>query len=212
MALLAAALLIPGLLWAGPNDCQPHELGCVYVPAEPKALLVYFRGHWGAYKGNVPQDQLLASARQAFSRFELRRVADEAKAAVLVIGSSHLPVIADQITALERELKVRFESVSFAAHSGGNAGLSKSLLGGRRPDRVVMLDNFYFEEKVSKDIQALVFSGTVCVGFLTPHNHDRWQRRFQPHVSCPIDRLGGSDHDEGVVRCLGKYLRQTSCL
>ena len=217
--LLALFLLLPAA--AAANDCVAYgSQMCWYagkgVNANEATVLVYFRGHWGDYGGNVPADQRLAGARSAFKTYELKRVADDNKVVVLVTGSSDVSVSDRDLEKVAEAAKVTVASRWLASHSGGFVGLGASLKKLGYAGRIIMLDTFYFGEDLSKDIAARVAKGAVCTGFTTPHNKKRWSERFAPHVpekSCPINHYNaGSEHEDAVRRCLAPYLSRTTCL
>ncbi|MBI5203128.1 MAG: hypothetical protein HY925_16175 [Elusimicrobia bacterium] len=210
---LAAALSAP----ARAAECAPlGGIGCFYVPdslprgAKPP-LLVYFRGHWGDYKGSVPVELRTASARDALDQFELHRLAETEKIAILVTGSSDVGVSNEVLSTVRRKNGLEFGALYFASHSGGYLGLSSSIGRTLRADRIVMLDNFYFGTDLARVIQQQVAAGSVCTGFYTKHNQDRWERYFKNGVYCPVDTGQGIEHNASVNRCLGKYLKSTTC-
>ncbi|MBI4349554.1 MAG: hypothetical protein HY553_22150, partial [Elusimicrobia bacterium] len=139
------------------------------------------------------------------------RLADREGLVLLVTGSSDVSVSDELLWGLERRAGLAFGKLYLAAHSGGNVGLARSLGRVRRPDRIAMLDNFYFAESLSHAIQREVAAGAVCAGYLTAHNRERYEKRFMPFVYCPIQDRSDLGHDGGVNRCLGKYLARTSC-
>lgn len=219
--LLAFLLAFPPAAFAA-SDCVAFgSQSCWYAgtganQSGSATVLVYFRGHWGDYKGNVPAGTRLASARQAFSAYELKRAADENKVVVLVTGSSDVSVSEEDLDKLAEAAKVKFTGRWLASHSGGFVGLGASLKKLGPVNRVVLLDTFYFGEDLSKLVAARVAAGAVCTGFLTPHNKDRWSKRFVPFVAekaCPVNLYTAhSEHEDAVRRCLSPYLSRTTCL
>ncbi len=214
MSVLALALSIAA---AAAPECVPVDgIGCFYAPSglspESKApLLVYLRGHYESYKGAVPSAQRADSAKQAFGKFELGPLADREGMAVLVTGSSDVGVTDAALEALQSRFRLTFGALYLASHSGGNKGLKSTLGKVRRPDRIVMLDNFYFEKEFSLVVQQQVAAGTVCAGFFTRHKEQSYEANFKPFAYCPIDDGPGFDHNLSVNRCLGKYLHATTC-
>lgn len=180
--------------------------------ADP-ALLVYFRGYWrGHGDGRVPERERLASSRQALEFYGLEAAAAQAGAAVLVTGSSDAAVTEKEIAAVEQALGVPFGRLLVAAHSGGYAGLLRSLPGLRRPDRIVMLDDFYFTDAAQVALlEDRVRAGAVCTGFLTAHNEARWRQAFRGRLDCAVERRDDLGHQRGVNACLGAYLTGTAC-
>lgn len=191
--------------------------GCYLVPEAgvtgEAALLVYYRGWWrGHGNGSVPAGERVESARQALSFYGLEAAAARVGAVLFVTGSSDQAFAEEDVAALEKETGFRFATVSLAAHSGGYAGLFKSLPGLRRPERVVMLDNFYFTDAAkAAALQKLVDAGTVCAGFYTAHNEDRWREGFRGRVTCSVEAQDKLGHEGGVNACLAAYLTKTSC-
>lgn len=217
--LLALLLALPAA--AAASDCSAHgRQMCWYagkgVDAGRAAVLVYFRGHWGDYKGDVPPGERLASARSAFSTYELKRVADDNKLIVLVTGSSDVSVSDRDLDDIAAAAKATIASLRLAAHSGGFVGLGASLKQLGFAERIILLDAFYFGEDLSKQVAERVARGAACTGFTTPHNKKRWSERFAarlPGKACPIDHyLAASEHEDAVRRCLGPYQSRTTCL
>ena len=217
---IAAALTAAFAAAQTPPACAPVPgIGCVYVP--PRAaedgsapLFVYFRGWVKPFKGSVPPSELLLSARTAFSSYELGRAADAAGAVLLVTGSSDAAVRDADIDALEARVGRRFSRLILAAHSGGYVGLAASLPQKRAVARVIMLDDFYFDDgpaSLGRRVAALVDQGAACAGFYTPHNKERWEQRFKPYLVCPIDAFGPDDHDAKVKDCLRGYATAGPC-
>ena len=212
VAALAAAQAAP--------QCAPVPgIGCVYV--SPKAaedgsapLLVYFRGWTKAHKGSVPVAERAASAREAFSSYDLDRAADAAGAVLFVTGSSDASFQDADVDALETKVGRRFSRLILAAHSGGYVGLDASLPQRREVARVIMLDDFYFSDgpdSLGRRVAALVGRGAACAGFYTPHNKERWEQRFKPYLTCPVDAFGPHDHDDKVNACLKGYATTGAC-
>lgn len=201
-----------------PAECRAlGTVGCYLAPpnaggAEP-ALLVYFRGFWrGHGNGSVPQGERLASSRQAMEFYGLEAAAAQAGAALLVTGSSDSQVTEKDIAAIEAASGVSFKKVHLAAHSGGYDGFFKSLPGLRRPDRIVMLDDFYFTDSArSRLVQDRVRAGAVCSGFYTSHNEARLRAGFGKEVDCAVEKKDDLGHERGVRACLGSYIVRGTC-
>ena len=218
--LLASALAASLAAAQTPPACAPVDgIGCVYV--SPKAaedrsapLFVYFRGWTDPYDGSVPVSKRLLSARTAFSSYELGRAADGAGAVLLVTGSSDAAVRDADVDALEKQLGRQFSRLILAAHSGGYAGLAASLPQKRAVARVIMLDDFYFNDgpdSLGHRVADLVGKGAACAGFYTPHNKARWEQRFKPYLTCPVEAYGKTDHDAKVKECLRGYATTGTC-
>ena len=215
------ALLSATLAAAAPSHpCAPVDgIGCVYIPASaaadgPAPLMVYFRGWVNKYNGSVPVSERLLSARTAFTGYELGRAADAAGAVLLVTGSSDAAVRDADIDALEKQVGRQFSRVILASHSGGYAGLTASLPQKRTVSRVIMLDNFYFDDgpdSLGHHVADLVAKGASCAGFYTPHNQDRYEQRFKPYLACPVDAFAPTDHDAKVKECLRGYATTGTC-
>ena len=221
MTLLLASALAAGLAAAQtPPACAPVPgIGCVYV--SPKAaedgsapLFVYFRGWVKPYNGSVPVPERPSSAQGAFSTYGLGAAADAAGAILLVTGSSDAAARDADIDALEKQVGRRFSRLILAAHSGGFVGLNASLPQRRAVARVIMLDDFYFNDgpdSLGRRVAALVGKGAACAGYYTPHNKDRWEQRFKPYLACPVDAFGPNDHDAKVGACLAGYATTGTC-
>lgn len=214
--MLWPALLLALAASAAESPCRPFGAGCYYAPdsaleASMPALLVYFRGHWGQYAGSVPEGKRLASARQAFEVFGLKKLAEDQGMVVLVTGSSDAAFTNADLAELERELEGGFKRLFLASHSGGYVGLWNSLSKLARPDRVVMLDNFYFAEGLSKLVAERVDKGTECAGFFTKHNKLRYEKNFKPYASCSVEARDDYGHDGAVSKCLPKFLAGEAC-
>lgn len=202
-----------------PAVCRAVDgLGCWYAspdaPAADATLMIYFRGWTKGYNGVVPSGLRASSSRAAFADYRLQSAADAAKAVVLVTGSSDAAVKDAEIAALEKETGRNFSKLILASHSGGYVGLTASVPPSKPVARVVMLDNFYFDDapdSLAHKIGALVDKGAACAGFYTPHNKDRYQKRFAPHAKCAVDAFGPADHDEKVKACLTSYATGAAC-
>lgn len=201
----------------GPPCPALGTLGCFFTPpglaGKEPALLVYFRGFWSGHgDGRVPERERTASARQALTYYDLAAAAEQAGAVVLVTGSSDAAVREADVAAVGAALGLSFKKVYLAAHSGGYNGLLKSLPGLRRPDRLVMLDDFYFTDRASVQmLQDRVAAGAVCSGFLTSHNAGRWQSAFAGRLDCAVQNRDDLGHTDGVRACLGPYLTTGAC-
>lgn len=198
------------------SECRPLPgVGCVYVPAnldrEP-GLMIYFRGHWRSYRGQVPEELRVESARSALAAYGIKAAADRSGLTVLITGSSSVG-IGDRELAEARAAAGRpFSRLVLAAHSGGYIGLGKSLPHLPPAARILMLDDFYFDADLTALIKARVEAGTSCTGFVTRHSRARWEARFKPFLVCPVDLYQDSEHEAAVPRCLGAYLERTTCL
>lgn len=221
--LLAVLLALPAAA-ADPECAALGNKGCWYASpggiGDP-ALLVYFRGHWNythtnpppADKGTIPPAKRLASSRQAFKDYGLKELAIKENLVVIVTGSSDVSISEDDIKAVKEASGVNFVNRYLAAHSGGYVGLQASLPKLGPVNRIVMLDNFYFDQTLSKLVQDRVAAGAECDGFYTGHNRERVKSNFIPVVAkCPLDTYENSDHDAAVPRCLGSYLNRATCL
>ena len=202
----------------GPPCPALGTLGCFFTPpgleGKEPALLIYFRGFWtGHGDGRVPERERAASARQALTYYDLAATAEQAGAVVLVTGSSDAAVREADIAAVGAALGLSFKKVYLAAHSGGYTGLLKSLPGLRRPDRLVMLDDFYFTDAGAVQLlQDRVAAGTLCSGFFTSHNEGRWNSAFRGRLDCAVENRDDLGHTDGVRVCLGPYLTTGRCL
>ncbi len=216
MTLRKAAAALLGLLLAPvaaaelASPCLPlRDLGCFYrpvplgAPAAP-ALLVYLRGWYAHYQGEVPAAKRLESARQAFSFYGL----ENAGMAVLVTASSHLSVSAADLAGLD----MRFERIVVAAHSGGHAALKDTLTALGPVERVLMLDNFYFDRDLSEFLRPRVSAGMACSGYYTAHNRLRYEERFKPFVPCAVSDLTALGHDGAVPKCLASWAKGEPCV
>ncbi len=203
-----------------PSACAPVAgIGCVYVPAKAAEdgsapLMIYFRGWVKPWNGSVPVTERLKSSQTAFSSYGLDRAADAAGAVLLVTGSSDAAVLDADIDALEKQVGRKISRLILSAHSGGYVGLNASLPQKRAVARVIMLDDFYFNDgpdSLAHRVALLVDKGAVCDGFYTPHNKDRWEQRFKPFLTCPVEAFGPNDHDLKVKECLSGYATTGTC-
>lgn len=194
-----------------------RDKGCLLVPeggvTGDARLLIYYRGWWrGHGNGSVPGGERIESSRQALSFYGLEAAAAKVGAVVFITGSSDQAFVEEDIAGLEKETGFRFANVSVAAHSGGYVGLFKSLPSLRRPERIVMLDNFYFTDAAkAAAVQKLVEGGAVCAGFYTAHNESRWREGFRSRVTCSVEAQDKLGHEGGVNACLAAYLTKTTC-
>lgn len=212
---------------AAPEPCvEVASVGCVYVPhgagAHPP-LLIYMRGFWGDYKNAVPRKLALKSSRQAFSAYELEKLADASRSAVLVTYKSALTVDEATIGKLREQTGLDFSRRIVAAHSGAYEGLNASLDAGLQLDRLIMLDDFYSGSALAKKIQFRFPAKGSCVGYYTPHTFERkdgstydnrahFQATFRPFApSCAIEELPEGSHDDAVTKCLLAYMTRETC-
>lgn len=200
------------------SGCLPFDgVGCWFAPEGVPAgapLLIYLRGHHPVHKAAVPSGQFLASARQAFTAYELGRTARDKQVVVLVTYRSGLGVTDADVAALAKETKRTFSRTILAAHSGGYVGMGRTLDSGMTPSRVVMLDDFYGAggDGLPQKLQRLISAGTGCSGFYTPHNKKNYDDGYKRAFQCSIDGMDGNDqHNSAVARCLGGYLDGNSC-
>jgi hypothetical protein len=213
--LLAATLAVAQTTPA----CAPVPgIGCVYIPSTASdgaaPLFIYFRGWLAPHNGSVPAKERVSSAGQAFTFYGLGPAADAAGAVLLVTGSSDVSVRDADVDALEKQLGRRFTSLILAAHSGGYVGLGASLPPKRKVERVIMLDDFYFDDSaasVGRAVADVVQRGAACAGYYTPHNKDRWEQRFKPYLTCPVEAFGPNDHNAKVNECLKGYATTGTC-
>jgi len=219
----AAALALLAALASAARAAPPmgacrevRGIGCFYAPASlgpAPTLLVYFRGWYAKYKGDVPAAKRLGSSRQAFEAYKLGTLADDNTVAVLVIGSSAVGVSPADLASIASGVGLAFGRTILAAHSGGYVGLGASLTAGTKADRIVMLDDWYDSSgALAAQLQQAISAGASCAGYHTRHNKKRWETTYKPAVACTIDDMGpDSEHDGGVRRCLGAYLTRASC-
>ncbi|MBI5201496.1 MAG: hypothetical protein HY925_07935 [Elusimicrobia bacterium] len=211
--MVSLIVLLASVAQAAPLACRPVEgVGC-YLPlaqsgGDETPILVYLRGWFDRWEERVPPELRAASAQDAVRFYGLAEAARSVGAGLLVTGSADVGVSDETLEAQE---KVRFGRLYLAAHSVSYEGLSRTLGRLRRPDRIVMLDNFYFQKELSLKIQQQVAAGAVCAGYVTPHNRQRYETRFKPFVYCPIQALNGRQHNRGVNRCLGPLLNTLHC-
>jgi hypothetical protein len=223
-ARLLLALVLPVITAAAARGapaataCRPAPgFGCFYAPdglSGATTVLVYHRGWYGKYKGAVPAEKLVSSARQAFAAYGLGALADKNKLAVLVLGGSYIGVAPADLSKFASDTGMLFGRTILAAHSGGYVGLGATLTAGTKPDRILMLDDWYEDTgALASQLQTAVSAGASCAGYRTAHNKKNWETVYKPGVSCAIDDLGSdTEHDRGVRRCLGAYLTRPSCL
>jgi hypothetical protein len=216
LALLAAAAASSALAQnPAPPVCKPFaKLGCYFVPSQApegrSKLLVYHRGWWNG-NGQIPPEQCDASAKQAFAFYQLDKAASAAGAVALVTCSSHLGVSPGDLAALEKATDRKFSGTILAAHSGGYVGLGKTLDAGVSTERIVMLDNFYLDQGLSKKIYSSVYGGAACTGFYTAHNKKGYETNFKPIVPCDVDYHEDYGHEGAVLKCLPTYVKKGSC-
>lgn len=228
--LLASLLAVPAAAQAlgkATKGCEMlGRLGCVYVPAaladkESATLVIYHRGHWGDYKGEVPEDQRSASARQAFRRYGLKDTADAKEAVLFVTASSDLSVSQRSIQRIKTKAGLDFAKIILASHSGGFTGLNATLSGFDSVDGVVLLDTNYFGEAMTLKIKGKLRSDSLCAGFYTSkngtnigHNKEKYDLYFKPHLdekACLMEQHDGWGHTGGVVECFSYYLDGQAC-
>jgi hypothetical protein len=176
--------------------------------------MIYFRGWTKDHDGSVPVAERLRTSRAALGDYALNRAAAAIGAVLLVTGSSDAAVRDADIDALEKQTGRSFSRLILAAHSGGYVGLTASLPKRRDVERVIMLDNFYFNDgpdSLGHRVADLVGKGAKCAGFYTPHNKDRYEQRFKPYLTCAVDPFGKNDHDAKVIDCLTGYAATGSC-
>src|SRR6185295_13978938 len=157
------------------EDCKKLDgLGCLYVPdtmQSPRTLVIYFRGHHPRWGADVPDDAIVGSSRQAFLSKKLGEQAQARGFAVLVTGKSSLTPARKTVNALKPGGKA-IDKLVLAAHSGGFDGLLSGYAEFPNPDRLLMLDDFYFGEEDGRKLAKLTQAGASCVGFYTEHNKD----------------------------------------
>ena len=174
-------------------------------------LLVFIRG---LYQGSGHVESIntrMIAANLALEAYQLNSF----ERPVIVLGSSHLGL--DQSSILEIEALYQkynlgeFKQYSVASHSGGYAGLFKTLreaLAGHipMPKTLIMLDNFYSVQPVNiETYQKVLEHGVSCGGFLTTHNLDRYQRLYK-NSKCSVIGPEGQNHNSSVVPTLNLSL------
>jgi hypothetical protein len=211
-ALVSAARAAPPM-----GACREvRGIGCFYAPASldsAPTLLVFIRGWYSTYKGDVPPARRLASSRQAFNAYELGTLAEQNQVAVLVVGSSSLGVSPADLASIASGVGLSFGRTILAAHSGGYAGLGASLTAGTTAARILMLDDWYDTSgTLAAQLQQAISAGASCAGYHTRHNKKNWEKIYKPAAACTVDDMGSdAEHDGGVRRCLGAYLTRASC-
>lgn len=201
-------------------------LGCYYVPdavreRQAGRLLIYLRGYHAPYGGSVPEAARTESARQAFIRYDLRRVADQRGVALLVTASSDLPVSRADAAALESQTGVKFSGFLLASHSGGCASLPPTLGAFPKLERLILLDTFYFGETLARELGESMKNGAACSGYFTTYksgkrhesNEDRFTRDIAPYLPrpCAVENHDDYGHDDGVNACLPAYAAGRGC-
>ena len=216
LAILALSLLTGP---ASASECAAlGDFGCYFafpsVRSAPNAtLLVFLRGHLDGYGGHVPAAARVQAAREAFVRFRIGDAARKNRAAALITGSSDLSVGSEEIRAVERALGARFTRIAVAAHSGGADALLPTLAALPRVDRILMLDDFYFNSSGPYDeIQSYVQRGAACVGFRTGLTESGYQELLKSKLACSVEKYDrDDDHWDKVTECLGAYMSRMSC-
>jgi len=169
------------------TDCETFKSkGCLYIPSDIKSsnVLVFIRGLYQG-KSDVPLKKKTKVSLETMndSQFQLITLSEKLGMILFVSGSSKETFGLNEFKVLEKKLNKNFTSMTFAAHSGGYAGLNSSLLTLKENPslvkRIFMLDNFYsVKEGGLKDTLRNFYNlGVKCQGFVTHHNSER-QKNF----------------------------------
>lgn len=193
-----------------------------FSQVEKNKLIIYFRGHWGEHRGEVPDSMRSSSLMQVINFYDLDKTANLLNQSFLITSSSHISFYADEIQGFLLEANFKEDSeVILVAHSGGYNGLFKTLKKFKNSElpykfklkKIILLDNFYFSESATNLYKEYFDQGVECSGFYTAHNEKRYQDRFLRKISkdvCPIEKR--IEHNSSVNECLEKYVQGTSCL
>jgi hypothetical protein len=203
------------------NCLALDKYGCLYKKGEVKndRLVIYHRGHWGEFGGNVPLSLRTTSINQAINFYELGKSADELDSVMLISSSSIVGYTIQEIeSAISNAGLDKNSKVTLVAHSGGYFGLIKTLNYLKQApyefeiEKIVMLDNFYFEAAKTELFKEYLDQGIKCSGFYTQHNQARYIERFRSEITpetCPIEQRTG--HNTSVNSCLVNYVLASSC-
>lgn len=199
------------------------KFSCLYMNSQIKTddnvLVIYHRGYWGKHKGNVPNNLRQKSIEQALSFYELDNASDKLKSPMLISTSSNVGFTVKEIESAIK--KVRFEDntkIILVAHSGGFEGLLKTLKYLKNEkykfeiEKIVMLDNFYFNKGAASIFKEFMDKGVKCSGFLTKHNRERYKLRFKDVIApnnCSVELRHG--HNKSVNDCLAAYVKGDKC-
>ncbi|MBI2519162.1 MAG: hypothetical protein HYV97_02040 [Bdellovibrio sp.] len=185
--------------------CFPHE------GPSSRPLLVFIRGLYQGSGRIESTTTRMTAASSALRDYHL----DSFDRPVLVMGSSHLGLDSGSIEEIEmlyRKFNLgEFNHYDLASHSGGYAGLFETLREAlathiRMPKTILMLDNFYSVQAVNiETYQKVLAQEVACGGFLTTHNHDRYQRLYK-NAKCTVTGPEGQNHNLSVIPTLKKFL------
>lgn len=191
-------------------DSENSGKACLYWPSsdKPSGLIIFIRGHWRNYQGQVPSSLWPQSAKEALAQYGWRRFVEKTHWAVVILPSSHLSLsFEDYEKILEQHDWSHEMPVWLASHSGGYFGLDQSLKSwplDKWPliKKILMLDNFYSSNAtLINNLKAYVQAGGLCQGFLTAHNLTRYQT-YYASLPCPVSGPKGANHDGSVATCL----------
>jgi hypothetical protein len=62
-----------------------------------------------------------------------------------------------------------------------------------------------------KKLAELINDKTVCNGFLTKHNQERYDERFKNVLQCDIEQKN-HEHNLSVGKCLASFIEKKQCL
>jgi len=162
------------------TDCETFKSkGCVYVPPEIKSseVLVFIRGlYQGKSEVALKKKSKVALETMNDPQFQLKALSEKTGMILFVSGSSKEIFGLNEFKILGKKLNKNIYGITFAAHSGGYAGLNSSLLTFKENSslikRIFMLDNFYSEKEggLKDTLRGFYNSGVKCQGFMTYHN------------------------------------------
>jgi hypothetical protein len=206
------------------SDCKSlDKYSCLYqksdVAYQNDAIVIYHRGFWGKHQGNVPIDLRQKSVEQALSFYDLGKSSEKLQKTMLISTSSNVGFTVKEIESAIRGVRLKENAkVILVSHSGGYLGLLKTLKYLKKDsykfkiEKIVMLDNFYFNSSSSSIFKEYFDKGVKCTGFFTEHNSKRLKSRLLKSVGpgvCSIEKRRG--HNKSVNQCLVGYVNGTKC-
>ena len=204
------------------NCLDLNKYSCLYQKEKStnSTLVIYHRGHWASFKGDVPLDQRNNSLKQAIDFYELNKSHEQVESPFLISASSNIGFTIKEIESALLSANLAADSkVILASHSGGYVGLLKTLNYLKKSvytfdiSQIIMLDNFYFIKESTSLIKSFLDKGTKCSGYLTAHNSTRFKERFSSTVNsnqCSMKLK--VNHNKGVNACLSDYIQTNDCL
>lgn len=204
-------------LFAANLDCSDFNdlSGCLLVPQKltSKKLFIYLRGH---FEGKSPPHPSSLSDRkrsleEAVKTYKLAMLSEQVGMPILFSSVANIYFTKAKVRAIMREYNL--EEIALASHSGSYTALNKELDLLSSVKEVFLLDNFYGTEAFALELGELIQeSGSLCRGFLTAHNKQRYESRYKKVINCLVEKNAKFDHISSVGVCLPLYLSNKTCL